>query len=63
MKNLILLFILLACAACAPTVALKSVKEITHPDGTKTIEVTKALSQHISVMETKSTKEVRKKFE
>ncbi|WP_213182964.1 hypothetical protein [Desulfosarcina cetonica] len=47
---------------CAPTIATKSITETTHPDGSKTISVTKSLSQHISVMETSSTAEVKNTF-
>ena len=41
-----------------PTIATKSITEITHPDGTKTISVTRSLAQHTQVPETSSTAEV-----
>jgi len=49
--------------SCAPTLATKSITETTHPDGTKTVSVTKSLTQHVNIMETSSTKEVKETFQ
>ena len=55
----VVIFILMSCA---PTIATKSITETTHPDGSKTVSVTKSLSQQFSLMETSSTKEVKETF-
>jgi hypothetical protein len=49
--------------ACHPTIAIKSITETTHPDGTKTISVTKSLQQQLNIPETKSTEEVEHTFD
>ena len=61
-KLLLILGLVFILTACAPTIATKSITETTHPDGSKTVSVTKSLSQHIEIMKTSSTKEVENTF-
>ena len=66
MKKMRLLFILcivLLFAACVSTTVTKSITETTHPDGSKTVSVTKEISQLIQIPETSAAKEVKKEFE
>jgi len=61
-KILLVFVLLFTVVACAPTIATKSITEITGPDGKKTVSVTKSLSQHIEIMQTSSTGEVVNTF-
>lgn len=53
---------LLSIVGCAPTIATMSVTETVAPNGEKTVSTTKALSQHVNVMQTGSTDQVLEKF-
>lgn len=61
-RNLLIISIMFIFAACAPTVATKSITVITHPDGTETTSVTKSLSQRVDYPIVPSTTEVLNTF-
>ena len=47
----------LLLGACVQTTVYKGVKEIRHPDGSKTVEVTRSVQQFYATTKTESTKD------
>jgi len=62
-KLLLMIVLSIFFAACTyPTTITKTIEETTHPDGKKTVTVTKSISQSPQIGITKSTQEVVDEF-
>lgn len=61
-KLLFIFGIALLFMACHPTIVKKTVSVTTHPDGKRTITVTKEIEQSFDIPKTESTKEIVEEF-
>ena len=62
-KLLFIFGMALLFVACHPTIVKKTVSVTTHPDGKRTITVTKEIEQAFDISKTESTKAIVKEFD